>query len=489
MTPKRTSPGHLVTLAVITTLAAASLAAAQPTTYIASATAKLVTQASSKGSVDGTNASGALVGWAFDPASPSTPSTISIYMDGPRGTGRLIDSFPGNGPRPDVNLAFGITGKHGFSWQIPVSYQSRPHLWYVYQGGAGRSDALINGSPRVYPAIIASAVGSPQAIFTYATDKCSAVDIPDQPARAYRDAVGRVNLIASHYIVRRAVGDTLDSVVHQCAVIHESANDPVFGDFRYHEWLVAPYTLDGTTIYGYIHSEWYGNLARSACGGDTIDGWVNAITLAISHDGGASFRQPADYLVRYPVTPWRASFSCTPSHPTRYGDFNGTNIIARDGYYYKIFTYGSEPAVKPQQSGECLMRTNDLGGASSWEIWTGQGFMRSKTAPCFILPNLVNATSLTYNNYLKLYVAAEYIASRGFYFAVSPNLIDWSAPAPVSVGGLDPSSTPYSSLLDPADTSRNFENTGREPYLYYTQLHKGLDRDLMRVRIGFSYGR
>jgi len=49
----------------------------------------------------------------------------------------------------------------------------------------------------------------------------------------------------------------------------------------------------------------------------------------------------------------------------------------------------------------------------------------------------------------------------------------------------------YPSLIDPDDTSRNFEVTGRRPYLYFTRFHpctpqnQCLDRDLMRVRIEF----
>jgi hypothetical protein len=46
----------------------------------------------------------------------------------------------------------------------------------------------------------------------------------------------------------------------------------------------------------------------------------------------------------------------------------------------------------------------------------------------------------------------------------------------------------YPSLLDPTDTSRNFENTGQDPYIYYTVLNNGwgLDRDLVRQQIHFG---
>ena len=49
----------------------------------------------------------------------------------------------------------------------------------------------------------------------------------------------------------------------------------------------------------------------------------------------------------------------------------------------------------------------------------------------------------------------------------------------------------YGSVLDPDSTSRNFETSGRHPYLYFTRLHykacvQTLDRDLVRVPIQFS---
>ncbi len=273
--------------------------------------------------------------------------------------------------RPDVNAHFNVTGAHGFSWKVPPADQNRLHMWYVYAAGTGEDEDQVNNSPIVYPAITATAIGEPQAVFTYAADKCSPEDIPDQPARAYRDASGNVNLIASHYIARRAIGKTLDTVTHQCAIIHSSDNDPTFGAFRYHEWLQAPYTTDGKTIYAYTHSEWHGYLAKHSCRNDGVYESINAITLAISRDGGASFSQPKNYLVRYPATPWNSSFSCNASKPTLYGDYSGSNIVSKDGYYYKLFLYHTEPSAARHQFGECVMRTQNLGDASAWEIWNG----------------------------------------------------------------------------------------------------------------------
>jgi hypothetical protein len=46
-------------------------------------------------------------------------------------------------------------------------------------------------------------------------------------------------------------------------------------------------------------------------------------------------------------------------------------------------------------------------------------------------------------------------------------------------------------LLDPDSPARNFETTGRRPWLYFTRFHykrcgSTLNRDLVRVRVRFS---
>ena len=49
---------------------------------------------------------------------------------------------------------------------------------------------------------------------------------------------------------------------------------------------------------------------------------------------------------------------------------------------------------------------------------------------------------------------------------------------------LEPAPVLYPSVVDHADTTINFERTGRAPYLYYTRFNDGgLDRDLVRVQV------
>ncbi len=55
----------------------------------------------------------------------------------------------------------------------------------------------------------------------------------------------------------------------------------------------------------------------------------------------------------------------------------------------------------------------------------------------------------------------------------------------------DPNPVAYPSVLDPDSTSRNFETTGKEAYLYFTRYNyqscrETFDRDLVRIPIEFS---
>ena len=115
--------------------------------------------------------------------------------------------------------------------------------------------------------------------------------------------------------------------------------------------------------------------------------------------------------------------------------------------------------------------------------------------------------SLTYNTYLDKYVLvspAGGAAGRQPRRRVGLLLLDLRRPdrldatAPDPRGGADgqyqcgdPNPVGYPSLLDPDSPSRNFETTGRRPWLYFTRFHykecrSDLNRDLVRVRVRFS---
>jgi hypothetical protein len=361
-------------------------------------------------------------------------------------------------------------------------------------------------------------IGPQQTVFRWRTEACEPRDIPDTPARAYRDAHGEVHLISSHYVNRAMTGPDLSHVKRRCPVIMRSTYDPRPGEFADHEWIASTYTTEGTTVFALVHDEYQGNEHPGRCpSGVYLKCWYNAVTLARSSDGGASFhhaRVPPGHLVA--EIPYRYTPDAGP-----YGVFQPSNILhsSKDRYYYALAYVNRYRAQEP---GTCVMRTKDLADPSSWRAWNGDEF-----GARFVDPYVVRAAasrdhlckpvssneietmslSLTYSTYFDKYLlvgtAGKYSPRKrktvwGFYYSLSDDLIHWTQRKLIReaemtwtyrCGDADP--VAYPSVLDPSSKSRNFETTGRRPYLYFTRFHysscrQTLDRDLVRVPIQLS---
>jgi PKD repeat protein len=371
------------------------------------------------------------------------------------------------------------------------------------------------------------AIGPEQVVYDYSTMKCSSEDIPDSPARAFRDSQNRVQLIASHASVRRKIGPDLNSVQHQCPIVMDShgSSDPSAFDDR--EWLSSIYTLDGQTIYGLMSVEYHGweydeNCAGYVAAGQHLKCWYNSINLTKSVNAGATYSHttPPTHLVA--SAPYQYAAGNGPL-----GYFDPSNIVYRqsDGYYYAMIRAEANGA---QQWGACLMRTQNLNDPTSWRAWDGTGFGVSFMNPYIgtdppaqhvcqpvspaSFPVAIQTASLTYSTYLNKYVllgvsqrfdSAAQRWNGGFFYSLSTDLIHWSPskyfmhaqlPWTHRCGEPDPVRDP--SLIDPTSTSRNFETIGRRPYLYFTRFNMEywdpktcwatLDRDLIRIPVEFT---
>jgi hypothetical protein len=358
-------------------------------------------------------------------------------------------------------------------------------------------------------------VGSEETVFSWARDRCEDEDIPDLAARAFRDDRGRVQLISAHFKNRRFIGRGFDALRHPCEVTMSSGYDPDPARFDDREWLAAPYTLDGETVYALVHDEYQGQQHPGQCpSGEYFSCWYNAITLAVSRDGGSTFedaRPAPGHLVA--SLPYRY----VPDDGV-YGLFSPSNIVRSraDGRYYALV---AARRYKRQAFGSCLLRTERLDDPGSWRAWDGSGFDLALTSPygpdppdrgCTpVSPNDIGGMheSLTYNTYLGKYVlvglSSDTLPGRrgltsGIYYSVSGDLKDWSRrrlireveiPGTYECGDRNP--VLYPSLIDHESSSRNFETTGRSPYMYFTRFHyrdcvQTLNRDLIRVRIEFA---
>lgn len=306
-------------------------------------------------------------------------------------------------------------------------------------------------------------------------------------------------------------GDSLDSLQRDCAVIMNSDLDPDPSKFNDKEWL-GPYTLDGNTIYGFISNEYQGNTHPGQCpSNDAGKCWYNAITFAKSIDKGATYTHatPPDHLVASLPYPYEPDIG--PS-----GVFGGSNIIhnQKDGYCYGLIHLEARGL---QDWGTCVMRTRTLDDSTSWRAWNGTDFSvrfvnpytESGFDPADHVCQPVSrdniekmAASVTYNTFFDAFILVGAAGlgeswegtGYGFYYSLSDDLVNWS-PKRLIVKrrlfwsiGLSRDRFHYASLIDPDDTSRNFEVTGQRPYLYYMRWHDGttLDRDLVRIPLEFS---
>jgi hypothetical protein len=366
-------------------------------------------------------------------------------------------------------------------------------------------------SPTPMPAALA-VVGPVETVFDWSTDRCATDDIPDLPARAFRDASGNVQLISSQTDTRRMIGDSLDTVTRDCTlrmVSDHNADPALFDD---NQWIAAPYTEDGTTIYALVHHEYHGWEHSSDCAPPNhFPCWYNAITLALSTDGGSSYDEaatPPGHLVA--SLPDRYQAGAGP-----YGVFEPSNIVKKDGEYY-AFVRIAEMSSDAQRI--CLMRTDDLSAPDSWRFWDGEGFNVQMGDP-YTMPDSalggVPCTSIspdtlgvmdqgvTFNTYLNRYVmvgtTATHIDGRevwGVLYSASTDLIHWDrsqllfeAELPWTYQPGDDPYLLYATLIDPNSASRNFETSGQTGYVYFTRFNRPqeqpLDRDLVRLPVKF----
>jgi hypothetical protein len=389
-------------------------------------------------------------------------------------------------------------------WSLPAG--PTPYRCSVGAKVVGRGMLTVTPPP---PNVSITVTGKSEVVFDYTSDRCDEVHIPDAPARVFRDAEGRLQLVASHHMARRMVGTSLDDMAPDCRVVlpsHASARPERFDDS---EWLFAPYTLDGQTIHALVHMEYHGqDHGRAQCPSGSNDRcWYDAITLAVSRDGGATYTHapPPSHVVASP--PW-------VYRPDNAGiGFMGlSNLVHNpdDGFYYAMI--GLALPFGYTGGGVCVIRSRTLDRPDAWRFWNGSSF-----AGRFVNPYedpggaLANsrcqgtvggaAFSLSWNTYLGRWLVIGTADLSGteaaFFLSTSSDLVHWSWSKPFlrtetvhtwECGDAGP--TAYASFIDPSSPARNFDVTGKSGWLYYTQYNPPdcnnwgtYDRDLVRIPI------
>src|SRR3712207_6655656 len=228
-----------------------------------------------------------------------------------------------------------------------------------------------------------------------------------------------------------------------------SHNDPDPAEFNDREWLHSTYTPDGEKVFALVHNEYQGHTHPGRCpSGEYLECWYNAVTLAVSTDGGASFEhaQPPTHLVA--SIPYQYAPDSGPA-----GVFQPSNIVhnAAHGYYYALIRM---QRYRTQPQGTCLMRTTDLADPGSWRAWDGSGFNVRFVNP-YLEPDepeedhvcrpvsyeeiQLMVESLTFNTYLDRYLLVGTAGrpgrvgetASGIYYSTSEDLIHWTPRRPV----------------------------------------------------------
>ncbi|MBL7067953.1 MAG: DUF4876 domain-containing protein [Candidatus Marinimicrobia bacterium] len=350
--------------------------------------------------------------------------------------------------------------------------------------------------------------GSEEIVFDYSADACDTEDIPDGTAQAFRDIDGKIQLIASHKIAYRMIGDDFNSLVRDCSngPVFTSHNSSSAGSYNNQEWLAGVYTPDGKTVYSIVHNEY-----KPEGDANWQWSWYNTLTFAVSNDTGRTYTHdtpPNHFVAGIP-------YQYSAGYPM--GIFGGSRPVynPNDGYYYVMVHLEKYPNINPVQDwGVGVIRTQMLDDPDSWRGWDGEGFNVQFVDPYnetvtnpddhFLTPvsqsNIGKmCESLTYNTYLNKFMVVGFhnkrnintnVTIHGFYYSLSEDLINWSSPILVyespktgwEVGGIY-----YPAVIDHSDTTRNYQRPGRNAYLYFTRWNSGAyDRDLVRVPVRFN---
>lgn len=366
------------------------------------------------------------------------------------------------------------------------------------------------------PALTVSVAGDAVVVFSHERDGCDRLDKPDAPARAIRLADGTVALFAPHFDNRALRGPDLLSVRPDCSITFAGEDDPDPARFSDRSWIAALWSEDGARVFAVVHHEYQGHRHAGRCPTRRYhDCWYNALTAAVSTDGGRHFRPlgPPPHLIA--ALPEKAE----AVHGAPAGFFNPTGIVRLGDALY-LMAYASGRGAQPR--GTCLMRTRAIADPSSWRGFDGTDFTVRFVNPygevseprAHVCQPIGRSrlqwpvTALVRHAPSGLFIGVMQgrphrpdvdEPAPGIYIATSADLLHWSAPALVMpaighgqyrCGGEKPLA--YPSLLDPASSSRSFGTVGDTAQLYVTRFdvpdcHIHGSRSLLRIPVTIAF--
>lgn len=333
--------------------------------------------------------------------------------------------------------------------------------------------------------------GPYRLVLDWNTDRCADWDIPDSPARAWRDRDG-VTLMAGSEQTRVSRGPALDALRRDCRILYQGSHSDAPGDFDDRTWLVSPHVGPDGRLTTLAHAEYHGHLRPGQCrAGRHAACWWNTIVEVSAPDDALPMTRSLVAALPMPYDPGQLS---------RQGYFNPSNIIRRDGFLYAFLFAENAP---PQRRGACLMRRPLDGAAQDWRAWDGGGFGVDFADPyrnpppdprrhvCVPVPGVTStissvvrhAASGTYRAVTPATLQDQDGVTRsGIWWMTSTDLIRWTRPRLLLEVPLlwrrdcaADAAFAYPSLLDDDSSDPNFETVDDAFWLYLVRIR--LDRD------------
>ncbi len=378
-------------------------------------------------------------------------------------------------------------------------------------------------------------------------------DYFDSPPRAYIDGGGRTNLVSGNHPTFRFLGSALGPGMARVGPGLESAYDPNPYAHNDASWVwstwVRPGNGDRNLVAALMHHEYHANDPFVAQGAarDVYEAAMGAqpyfsTTYAESADNGDHYGRGGIVANTIDGNVDGARFG-EGGYPTRWGLSEPSSIVrADDGYYYALVRTHVDRVdggVSYPTASACVIRNRDLRNWQAWEIrvpggWSGAAAAQAPDCQPLTIRRpdgtlvdpyhslaAINPHSLTYNTYLRKFVAfgGMHVAGteKGLAMLVSDDLETWTGPFTVftsnraapTTGGFhaemwddaEPIWHVYSTLLDHDDAGQrdpdfasdderdlNFARTDREAWVYFVQLTNATNtREIHRIKIRFDY--
>ena len=327
----------------------------------------------------------------------------------------------------------------------------------------------------------------PEIVFDSSDDGCVADDMPDISARAFRNAEGHIVMFALYDMNRALRGKDLGQLKLDCHVVLASHFDPEPAHYDDRNFLTATWSADGRNVIALVHHEYHADLHGRCSVHSDLGCWYNTILAYHSQNGGE------DFVRSHPLVVAAAPFRQDVEQGRHRGFFNPSNIFS-DGTYEYFFA--ATTGWNGQPFGACLFRSATPANSASWRAFDGHAFTIhyddpyaphfAVPKPCtpispFVFPVGAVVHSRASGVWIAVFQATQNAGAfpfDGFYYATAKDLVHWSTPRLLLAGktlfsnlcSAGPSVIAYPSVLDPTARSRNFDDVGNAPFLYYARI-------------------